>query len=249
MKEAFYSEYSEIDSSHWWFTGRTRIIQTVLRSALGHSGADPGRRVLDMGCGTGGMLEPLRAFGGVEGVDASESAVRFCHERGETAVTHLTSDELPFADGTFDVVTALDVIEHIEDDTAAVREVRRVLAPGGIFLVTVPAHPALWGAQDEISHHFRRYTARTLRELLAASGLRERRMTYFNSILFPPIAAIRLARRLLPEPDELRSDFEMTNDGPVNRALARVFASETAVLRRRDLPFGISLLAVAEQTG
>ncbi len=246
MKEAFYEEYSEIDLSHWWFVGRSRIIQTVLDAELGPSNGQPERRILDMGCGTGGMLEPLRRFGEVEGVDASESAVRLCHERGEMAVTHLTSAELPFPDDSFDVLTALDVIEHISDDVAAVSEVRRVLRPGGIFLATVPAHPALWGAQDEISHHFRRYTARTLHRTLAGAGLRERRTTYFNSILFGPIAAIRLARRILPEPKELRSDFEMTDDGPVNRALTKVFASEARWLARRDLPFGVSLLVVAE---
>ena len=117
------------------------------------------RAILDMGCGTGTMLGHLRRFGDAQGVDADEQAVGFCRSRGEERVQLLESETLPFSDDSFDLVTALDVLEHIEDDRAALREIARVLRPGGTFLATVPAYGWMWGAQDEISHHFRRYTA------------------------------------------------------------------------------------------
>jgi SAM-dependent methyltransferase len=137
------------------------------------------------------------------------------------------------------------VLEHIEDDGGALREVARVLRPGGTLLATVPAFGWMWGAQDEISHHFRRYTAGELRKLICGARFETERLTYFNTILFPPIAAIRVARRVWQGESDTRSDFEMTQPGVVNRMLAGVFSSEARWLRRRDLPVGVSLLAVA----
>ena len=210
----------------------------------------PGRppdltRILDLGCGTGTMLGYLRRFGDTQGVDADRRAVSFCRARGEERVQELESATIPFPDGTFDLVTALDVLEHIDDDQGALREVVRVLRPGGTFLATVPAHEWMWGQQDEISHHYRRYSSRQLRDRLAEANLRVARLTYFNSILFPPIAAIRLTRRIRKPKGEPHSDFELTSLGWANRLLAGVFASEARFLRRRDLPVGVSLLALA----
>ena len=169
----------------------------------------------------------------------------FCHARGESRVRKLESERLPFADSSVDLITALDVLEHIEDDRATLREIQRVLRPGGVLLATVPAYGWMWGAQDEISHHFRRYDASDLRRKIPEAGLDLRRITHFNSILFPPIALIRLARKLLPARGEVKSDFEMTQEGPTNRLLARVFSSEAGWLRRRSLPFGVSIQIVA----
>jgi len=250
MREDFYAEYFRVEDRHWWFIGRRRIILSILSSGFAR-GRDPSRtRILDLGCGTGTMLGHLRSFGDAQGVDADPQAVQFCKARGEDRVQELDSETLPFPDGSFDLVTALDVLEHIEDDRGALREVARVLRPGGTFLATVPAYRWMWGAQDEISHHYRRYTARELERKILESRLRLERITYFNTILFPPIAAIRLARRLLPAPEgEVHSDFEMTGGGPANRLLARVFGSEARWLRGRDLPVGVSVLAVSHSAG
>jgi SAM-dependent methyltransferase len=151
---------------------------------------------------------------------------------------------LPFADGAFDLVTALDVIEHIDDDVAALGELRRVLRPGGRLLVAVPAFTFLWGRQDEVSHHRRRYTRATLARALAQAGFAVVRESYFNTLLFPPIAAVRLGRRLLRRPGRRQSDFEL---GParLNGLLGAVFGAEAALVARTDLPFGVSLLALA----
>jgi SAM-dependent methyltransferase len=244
MREDFYAEYFRIEDRHWWFIGRRRIVLTLLAAHLSR-GEGGGRRVLDLGCGTGTMLAHLRRFGEVQGVDADERAVKFCRSRGEDRVQLLRARTLPFPDHTFDLVTALDVLEHIEDDQGALREVARVLRPGGTLLATVPAYGWMWGAQDEISHHFRRYTAGQLEKLICRARFETERLTYFNTILFPPIAAIRVARRVWPRESDTRSDFEMTQPGVVNRMLSGVFSSEARWLRRRDLPVGVSLLAVA----
>jgi SAM-dependent methyltransferase len=208
---------------------------------------DPGRAILDVGCGSGTMLGHLRRHGRPRGIDADAEAIRFCRARGIAEVAHVPAGPLPFADGEFGLVCALDVLEHIPDDRGALGEMARVLAPGGTALLTVPAFPALWGAQDEVSHHVRRYRERELRELVAAAGLELERVTYFNTALFAPIAAIRLARRLRPAREQPRSDFALTGPGRLNALLARIFAAEAPVVARTRLPVGVSLLALARK--
>jgi SAM-dependent methyltransferase len=243
MDKDFYPAYFEIEGRHWWFLGRRRLFLRLLEQQF-----PPAARpidVLDFGCGTGAFLEYLERFGNVSAVDADPSAVAFCHTRGRTDVRLAPSGaRLPFPDDAFDLVTTLDVIEHIDDDVAALTELRRVLRPGGLLLVAVPAYRFLWGKQDEVSHHRRRYTAGTLRGALAQAGLRVDRTSYFNTILFPPIAAVRLGRRLLRRPGSAQSDFDV---GPavLNRALGAVFGAEAGLVAHRDLPFGVSLLALA----
>ena len=243
MEEEFYSAYYRLEGRHWWFLGRRRLFLRVLEQQF--APADRPIELLDFGCGTGAFLEHLERFGNVSAVDSDPSAVAFCHTRGRAEVKLVPPGApLPFADGTFDLVTSLDVIEHIDDDVGALRELRRVLRPGGRLLVAVPAFMFLWGRQDEVAHHHRRYTARTLRHALSESGFEVDRTSYFNTILFPPIAAVRLARRLLRRPSTRQSDFDV---GPaaLNRALGALFGAEAELIARWNLPFGVSLLAVA----
>ncbi len=245
MRESFYDEYFRLEDRHWWFVGRRQIILAVLAAHLDPMPAGD-RRILDMGCGTGASLRHLRRFGGVDGVDVDERAVGFCRARGEDRVQLLESDVLPFPDDSFDLLTALDVLEHIDDDRGALREIGRVLRPGGMLLATVPAYGWMWGPQDEISHHFRRYGTADLRRKIIESGLELQRISHFNSILFPAIALVRVVRRLGPTPGEVRSDFELTKEGRVNSMLARVLSSEAGWLRRRrNLPVGVSIMALA----
>jgi SAM-dependent methyltransferase len=225
------------------------VLLAVLERALP---AGAGLEILDVGCGTGTMLGHLARFGHAQGVDADAEAIRFCRERGLDEVRHVAPGPLPFADASFDLVTALDVVEHIDDDAAAVAEMARVLRPGGLALTTVPAFPSLWGRQDEIAHHKRRYRAAGLRALVAGAGLEVEHLTHFNTLLFGPIAAVRVARRTTrwgraPGSGELRSDFELTRPGPLNALLARVFAAEAPLVARGRLPFGVSLLALGRK--
>lgn len=230
-----------MEDTHWWFTGRRAVIREVLRRQLpaGH------RRVLDVGCGTGGMLVMLRDFGEVEGIDASDDALAFARTRVGPDVP-LSRGQLP--DGIpegkkWDLITAFDVIEHIDDPVTSLHAVRRALTPDGHLVVTVPAYQFLWSRHDELNHHRRRYTLPLLREHLEAGGFRVTWSSYFNSFLFPPIAAVRLSQKLMPSRDT-GSDF--TEAGPtVNRVLDFVFSSERFVVSRGRFPFGVSILAVA----
>ncbi|MDQ4048610.1 MAG: class I SAM-dependent methyltransferase [Actinomycetota bacterium] len=245
MEQDYYAEYREIEDWHWWFQGRRKILFRLLDRHPGP--ADASRRVLDIGCGTGAMLQPLSRYGTVDGVDADPNAVRFCRERGVEGVRRLSSETLPWEPEVFDLVTALDVIEHIDDDRAFLEETHRVLRPRGTLLLTVPAYELLWGPQDEISHHKRRYRAGELRERVEGVGLRLARLSYFNTLLFPAIAAVRLLRPRRAPDRELRSDFALTGPGRLNEILARVFASEAALVERWRLPFGVSIVALARK--
>jgi SAM-dependent methyltransferase len=235
-----------VEDVHWWFVARRRIFLSLLDKYLKESPGGPSP-ILDVGCGTGTMLTYLARYGDAEGIDVDADAIRYCHERGLTRVSQAGADRLPFADGTFGLVTALDVIEHIDDDRAALHEVRRVLRPGGSFLVAVPAYRFLWGRQDDINLHKRRYQARELRERLTTAGFEVLRLSYINAVLFPAIAAVRLARHLLPQPEKVQSDFSFPAPRPLNFLLGHVFGAERFIVNHFDLPFGVSIMALARK--
>ena len=226
--------------------GRRRIIMRVIDDNLGPS-QDGRRSVLDVGCGTGTMVTHLARYGQVYGVDVDHEAVGYCYERGLRTVVQAAAGHLPFPDATFDLVTMLDVLEHIKDERSTLDEVSRVLRPGAFLTIAVPAYRLLWGAQDDVSQHQRRYSARQLEERVQSAGLRVKRLTFFNTALFPPIAAIRLFRRAMPQARSTESDFNFPTPGPMNRLLATVFGLESAVVARTDLPFGVSILCLAEK--
>ncbi|HEV2033372.1 MAG TPA: methyltransferase domain-containing protein [Candidatus Dormibacteraeota bacterium] len=235
-----------MEDVHWWFVGRRRILLTILNRYIG-AGTQGGRRILDVGCGTGTMLIYLARFGNAQGVDIDEEAIEYCHARGLTQVSQSAADSLPFSNDTFELVTVLDVIEHIDDDVGVLREVRRVLRPGGRLLVTVPAYMFLWGRQDRVNLHKRRYVAPELRKRLQSAGFEVERLTYLNAFMFPAIAAIRLISRLLPAPAENTSDFAFPAPRPLNAVLSAVFGSERYILSRLNIPFGVSIMALARK--
>ena len=157
MQQHTYSIMYEVEGKHWWFAGRRRIIAGFVEKVC----RDMGKlrpRILDVGCGTGANLQMLAQFGAAEGVDVSTEALDFCRARGLAEVKQGAAESLPFADASFDLVTGLDVVEHLDDDIAGLSEMRRVLRPDGRAVLFVPAFMFLWGVQDDISHHRRRYT-------------------------------------------------------------------------------------------
>jgi len=242
VDDALYVQHDLLEEDHWWFVGRRRIVVSVLRSLVARDDRD--RQILDVGCGTGGMLKALRTFGGVTGMDTSHFAIDRARERSGCRVEWgVLPEPTPFEPGSFDVVTALDVIEHVDDDEEAVRTIHRVLRPGGLFVCTVPAFRFLWSGHDEVNHHRRRYRRTELRRKLVGAGFRIRRLTYFNFLLFPPIALIRLVGRLSGRKG---SDFEVPFRG-INGMLAGIFGAERYLLGVTSLPFGVSLLAVCEK--
>ena len=245
MDDVLYRDHAAMEESHWWFEGRRAVVRSVLQAQLrdGHA-----RNALDVGCGTGGMLPLLADFAShVTGLDMSSEAAAHAQEAalpGVTARVGRIPDDIP-TKGELDLVTAFDVVEHIDDDVAALVSFRRALQPGrGLLLVTVPAYQWLWSPHDDLNQHKRRYTKRQLRARMEAAGFEVVTISYFNTWLFPVVAAVRLARKALPRGGDGTSDFAMPAD-PVNRLLTRLFASERHLVRRTGLPVGVSLIAAA----
>ena len=244
MNPAEYARMHALEDWYWWFVARRAAAAQFLRD---HAPPERPLRILDAGCGTGGMLEVLRKWPEVEvtGVDLSPEALRFSHERGHPRLVGCDLTLLPFRTASFDVVTALDVIEHVPDDARAVSEISRVLRPGGILVASVPAYAFLWGAHDEALHHQRRYDTGQFQKLVHAAGLRVEKQTYLLAALFPVAAAMRLAARGR-KPGSAEAGLPRV-PRLINQALIHFQAAELAIARRASLPFGLSVLAVARK--
>jgi SAM-dependent methyltransferase len=243
MQQHTYSIMYEVEETHWWFVGRRRIISSFLEKIC-RDMATARPRILDVGCGTGANLELLGKYGEAEGVDVSEEALSFCRARGLDKVHHGEAERLPFADASFDLVTGLDVVEHLDDDVAGLKEMYRVLKPQGRALLFVPAFMFLWGVQDDISHHRRRYTIPDLRKAVEAAGFEVERTTYANLSFFAPILA---GRALMKVTGFKPASENNINVSALNGILGRVLGAESFFLRRMNFPFGVSALCVARK--
>lgn len=247
MQPAMYQAEAELERRHWWFRIRREILADALARLEPRLG--PVRRVLDVGCGTGATGSVVAGDGrGVIGIDAHPLPLSLGRGWSGAYMARLRArlPRLPFTDGSFDLIVALDVLEHVREDHAATEELWRVLRPGGGLIVFVPALELLWGAHDDIAQHHRRYTAGGLRDLIAGAGFEVERVTYFNSLLFLPIMASRLLSRLL-RPADLASDAQ--RGGALGPLLGGIFSLERRLLRRVDLPVGVSLALVARKPG
>ena len=243
MQQHTYSIMYQIEGVHWWFVGRRRIIRSFLERICGDLKGDR-PHILDIGCGTGANLEMLARFGEAEGVDVSTEALAFCRERGLQNVRQGDAEHLPYEDCTFDLVTGLDLVEHLDDDVAGLREMRRVLRTGGRALLFVPAFKFLWGVQDDISHHRRRYTLQGLKRVVCEAGFEVERATYANITFFAPI----LLGRLLMRATGFRPASENNiNVGALNGLLGRILGAESSMLRHANLPLGVSAICVARR--
>ena len=222
--------------------GPRRILRSMIESALGRA---RGGALLETGSGTGAMGQMFAQYGWFVGLDASWIALQLARVRVDCLVAGRL-ESLPFVDRSFDAVFACDVLEHVERDASALLELRRICKPAGKLFLTVPAFQFLWSPHDEVNRHRRRYTKRQLAALLAATNWRVDRLSYFNTLLFPPIAGVRLLGKLHPQRSgPARSDLSRRVPRPVNAVLEAVFASERHLLRRWNLPFGVSLLSLA----
>lgn len=208
----------------------------MIWALLARAGVRAPLRVLDAGCGTGRNLLEFGVLGSIQGAEISSDAIKFCAARGIHDVTQAPIERMPFEDGSFDLILATDVIEHLADDRVALTELHRVAAPGARLLVTVPAYRWLWGPHDEIYHHQRRYTLSRLRTAVVASGWTPVLDSYFNSLLLAPAAAVRLAGRARPARDDRRLDVNLTPRA-LNRVLVTPMELE-ALLIRRGVRFG-----------
>jgi SAM-dependent methyltransferase len=246
MKKEMYPHIYEIERTHWWYVARRKIIFDWVFQIL----ADyPAPRVLDIGCGTGFNIEHLRAGGcfHVVGLDFSSKALTFCQSRNLDNLICGNGMRSPLRDESFDLVLALDLIEHLEDDVQALDEFARLLRPDGSLLIFAPAFRFLWGLQDKVSHHYRRYTARELKRKLEAVGFSIRKITYANMFLLPLVWAGRLFLRLSGYQIQGTSENDL-HPGWSNGLLQTIFAAERPLLHHMNFPVGVSLFCIARKS-
>ena len=241
MDRRVYDRMAEHDSTHWWYRARREVLSDYITRYAGLPGD---ARILEIGCGTGHNLPMLARFGEVDAIEIDPAARAVAARRLGKPVGDAPLPELPgVARGAYDMIAVLDVVEHIEDDVAALRAMADCLKPGGRILIAVPAHPWMWSAHDVVNHHHRRYTKGTLAKAIADAGLRSRKMRWMNSLLFPLAAAARVAGRITGRDD---SD-DSPPAKPLNTLFERVFRLERHLVGRVPMTPGVSIVTLAER--
>ena len=239
MERSVYTQMAELDQRHWWYRARREVLAALIRRAVGPA---KDAAILEIGCGTGHNLAMLGQFGTVDALELDEEARGLAEQRLGRQVMRSPLPELSEVPARhYDLIGAFDVIEHIDDDRAAIASIASRLKPGGKLIVTVPAHQWMWSAHDVVNHHKRRYSKQGLRELIEQSPLRLEQIGYFNSLLFPVAVAERMSTKLRGKDD---ADLKLPT-APLNTALERAFAAERHLIGRVPLPPGLSLFAVA----
>jgi len=239
MERVVYQQMAELDDRHWWYRARRKIIADLIRRE-GH--LPPNAQILEIGCGTGHNLAMLCGFGHVDGLELDEEARALSEKRfGRSIMSSPLPQLIGVPDHHYDLIGAFDVIEHIDDDHAALASIATKLKPGARFIMTVPAHQWMWSAHDTVNHHKRRYSRRSLKGLIESSPMKLEKLGYFNSLLFPLAVAERAASKLRGKEN---ADVKLP-PAPLNRALETVFGAERYFAGRLPLPPGLSLFAVA----
>jgi SAM-dependent methyltransferase len=252
MQQHMYAIMRRVEESHWWYLGRRKIIRSFVdaisrawKTQQTNTGdVRPTFQILDVGCGTGANLEMLSEFGNPAGVDVSAEAVSYCHGRGFPHVNLGAAEAMPFDEESFDLVTALDVVEHLDDDVAVLKEMKRVLRPDGKILLFVPAFMFLWGVQDDVSNHRRRYTLGQLKRVVTEAGFEVERASYANITFFFPTLVGRLIMRVTGIRPASEANINIES---MNGVLGKILGAESGWLRHLNLPFGVSIVCVARK--
>lgn len=235
-----YEKMYRIETTHWWSVGKRRIIQDILTKLNANT-----EKILDLGCGTGFTMEMFKNYGRVVGIDNAEHALKFSRQREQFRLIKANIEkQLPFKQDMFDTVFAFDVLEHLNNDAACLNELYRVCKKGSYVIITVPAYQFMWSKHDESLHHKRRYSKKALRKAVQDAGFTLKKLSYFNTILFPPILAFRISHIFRKE---VKSDFYLPIPSFINWILLLLFNMEKYFLREIDLPFGLSLLCIARK--
>ncbi|HEY6048683.1 MAG TPA: class I SAM-dependent methyltransferase [Sphingomicrobium sp.] len=241
MERVVFDRMAELDQDHWWFLARRRILDAVIRRIV-RPGKDA--RVLEVGCGTGHNLAMLARYGKLEACELDKCARALASKRlGRQVRIARLPDLTMFQRNGYDLIALLDVLEHVPDDLASLRAIHMRLKPGGALLLTVPAHKWMWSAHDKAHHHYRRYTKKELKELFLRSGLEVQLLSYFNTLLFPPIALARIMGKITGKDS---ADDRLPGEW-INAVLNRIFGFEAALIGRLPMPFGVSLIAVVRR--
>lgn len=236
---------ARMEENYWWHVGRRHFIRRTLERYVG---AEASMDILDVGCGSGRNLELLDQFGRAVGVEPAGPGLEACRARGlgDDRVVEGPATELPFEDGSFDLACAFDVLEHLDDDAAGLAEMRRVLRPSGLVLLTVPAYRFLWSVHDEALGHRRRYVASELHSLLNRGGFVVIRRTYAISLPLPGIIGFRIAQGLDPTSHERGASYVEVPTW-INNLLIGALKVESKLMKAIDLPAGASILALARR--
>jgi SAM-dependent methyltransferase len=243
---AYQAIYWQLEETHWWFRGRAHLILSLLRRLK----VPPSAAILEAGCSAGPLMRRLHGAGytNITGIDLSEDAIRRCHAGGLTNTAVMDATNPRYADDSFDFLIASDVLEHIADEEAALRNWLRLLKPGGRLLVCVPAFMFLWSDHDAVNHHLRRYTSKSLRAALNRAGFAIDRAGYWNFSLFFPVAAVRLLQRALARSDGQKRGQLRPSASLVNAGLYTLLRVENQlVLNSCPFPFGVSTFAIASR--
>jgi SAM-dependent methyltransferase len=240
-----YEKMYNLEDSYWWFVGKRHIAQNLIEEFIPLNQREA---ILDVGCGTGATMCLLDHYGRAYGMDISETALGFCQERALERLSRASALRLPFADSSFSLVTAFDMLYHEEviDDLTALREFHRVCKEGGSVLISEPAFNFLWSWHDVAYHGKRRYVARELKSKLEQVGFQVVKLSYSNALLFPFIFAFRMWKRLSKPSPETRSDLKPLNPY-LNKALVAVYNLEASLVCKTRLPLGSSLVCVARK--
>jgi SAM-dependent methyltransferase len=243
MEAVEYEKMFKLEDFYWWFVARRKLVLSLMQRAV----KTPGKvAVLDIGCGTGAMLRDLQVFGSPVGIDHADESLQFCRSRGLNRLAQCNAENLGLKSGSFDLVISLDVLEHLEDDAAGIRECFRVCREGGALVLTVPAYDFLWSEHDEALGHKRRYSARELKAKLKAAGFRVEEMSYIITFLFFPIAVFRFLQNVL-KPSTRPQTRYIVLPPLLNRLLIFSLGIETRLIQWMSMPAGVSLVCVARK--
>ena len=242
MERVIYDQMAQLDDKHWWYRARRKVLEALIER---HAKPPANARILEVGCGTGHNLPMLERFGTVDAIEVDEAARGLAEKRLGRAISSAPLPELNGIErASYDLIGAFDVIEHIDDDRAAIAALATCLKPRGKLVLAVPAHPWMWSRHDELNHHERRYSKKALRALIDGSPLRLESVGYFNSILFPLAVGARMTSKLTKR----ESAGDAMPSAPVNWLFEKTFAAERYLAGKVPLPPGLSLFAVASAT-
>ncbi len=249
MNTAEYERMYHLEDSYWWYVGRHRLVESILRSRFGAPNplAISERTILDVGCGTGAMSVRLKKWGKLVSADFSPLALQFSRRRGLESLVRADAMKLPLGTGQFDVLIAMDMLEHLPDDKAALDEFHRVLKPGGMLIATVPAYPHLWSEHDVAAMHFRRYLRPELLRRVSDAGFKIEKLSHTMTTLYPIVAVQRRLSARKPMGKEAKTSIPLF-PAPVNYGLKQLVSVENVFAQRLNFPFGVTLLTIAKKS-